>query len=125
MKQCIKCKLDKEDAEFYRQNDRQTGMGYCIPCHNARTLERQQARKLQAVEFLGGKCWNCGYNKYIGAFDFHHLDPNQKDQSWHSMRGWSWERLRIELARCALLCVRCHREVEAGFSQVGKHILPS
>ena len=27
----------------------------------------------------GGKCEKCGYDKYLGALDFHHLDPSQKD----------------------------------------------
>lgn len=32
-----------------------------------------------AVAYKGGKCQCCGYNKYIGALKFHHVDPAQKD----------------------------------------------
>jgi hypothetical protein len=32
-----------------------------------------------AVVYKGGKCQCCGYNKYIGALEFHHVDPEQKD----------------------------------------------
>lgn len=32
-----------------------------------------------AVQYKGGKCCVCGYNKYLGALEFHHLNPNEKD----------------------------------------------
>jgi hypothetical protein len=28
-----------------------------------------------AVDYLGGKCFNCKYDRYTGALDIHHLDP--------------------------------------------------
>lgn len=38
-----------------------------------------QKTKLKAIEYKGGKCIVCGYNKSIRALQFHHLDPTQKD----------------------------------------------
>lgn len=35
--------------------------------------------KLKAIEYKGGKCQICGYNKCTGALEFHHLDPTKKD----------------------------------------------
>lgn len=35
--------------------------------------------KKWAVEYKGGKCENCGYDKFIGALDFHHIDSSDKD----------------------------------------------
>jgi hypothetical protein len=35
-----------------------------------------QKTKLKAVEYKGGKCIICGYNKSIRALQFHHLDPS-------------------------------------------------
>ena len=35
--------------------------------------------KIALVEYKGGKCCVCGYNKCIEALEFHHLDPSQKD----------------------------------------------
>lgn len=35
--------------------------------------------KIALVEYKGGKCCICGYNKCIEALEFHHLDPSQKD----------------------------------------------
>ena len=35
--------------------------------------------KEQLVEYKGGKCERCGYNKSMRALEFHHLDPSEKD----------------------------------------------
>ena len=60
---------------------------------------------------FGGKCSKCGYDKCIGAFDFHHKDRSQKDFSISvSGKTRSWEKLRMELEKCELLCANCHRE---------------
>lgn len=40
---------------------------------------RRDKIKEMGVQYKGGKCCICGYDKYIGALEFHHLDPNQKD----------------------------------------------
>jgi hypothetical protein len=34
--------------------------------------------KLKLVEENGGCCSICGYNRYVGALQFHHLDPSLK-----------------------------------------------
>jgi hypothetical protein len=67
------------------------------------------------VKEAGGKCSICGYNKYIGALNFHHKDPAQKEFGLSSSKTTrSIDALRKEAAKCILLCVRCHAEVEAG-----------
>jgi len=68
--------------------------------------------KQKAVEYKGGKCQCCGYNKYIGSLAFHHLDPKQKDFSI-ARRGASkaWETVKKELDKCILVCQNCHGEI--------------
>ena len=39
---------------------------------------RRKIRDL-AVQYKGGKCQICGYNKCPQALEFHHLSPNGKD----------------------------------------------
>lgn len=77
--------------------------------------KRRRRIKVMAVEFKGGKCQICGYNKYVGALDLHHVDPDKKSFSISS-RGHSrsWEKVKKELNKCMLLCANCHREIEAG-----------
>ena len=46
--------------------------------------------------------------------DFHHIDPEAKDFTIADNMT-SWERILPELAKCVLLCARCHREVHEGW----------
>lgn len=74
--------------------------------------KRRRKIKELAVEYKGGKCERCGYNKYIGALEFHHLDPHKKDFSLsHKGHCRSWEAVKKELDKCVLVCANCHREI--------------
>jgi len=74
--------------------------------------KRRDNLKIMAVEYLGGCCSRCRYNKYIGALEFHHKDPSKKDFSIGE-KGYtrSWEKTKTELDKCILLCSNCHREI--------------
>jgi len=78
---------------------------------NQYCIERWRQRKLDAVAYKGGKCERCGYNKYPGVLEFHHLDPSKKEASWNKIRLWSWKKVLTELDKCSMLCANCHREV--------------
>ena len=73
-------------------------------------------QKQKAVDYKGGECVVCGYSKCLAALDFHHKNPLEKDgYGTGSLKShWSWERNKIELDKCVLVCVRCHREIHAG-----------
>lgn len=81
--------------------------------------KRRRAIKALAIEYKGGKCQICGYSKYQGALELHHIDPKQKEFSI-SRRGHSrsWERVKREIEKCILVCANCHREVEGGIIKV-------
>jgi len=66
--------------------------------------------KLKLVEYKGGKCEMCGYDKFIQGLEFHHLDPNEKDFTI-SGKSWSFEKLKKEVDKCILVCSNCHIEV--------------
>ena len=40
--------------------------------------KRRRKIKLMSVQYKGGKCQICGYDKYVGALDLHHIDESQK-----------------------------------------------
>lgn len=63
----------------------------------------------------GGRCTRCGYDRCLGALQFHHRDGEAK-RFGLADRGLtrSIERVRAEAAKCVLLCANCHSEVEAG-----------
>jgi len=74
---------------------------------------RKKVREM-AVEFLGGRCIRCGYDRCTEALEIHHLESSDKDFGI-SDKGYtrSWNRVREELQKCELLCSNCHREVHA------------
>lgn len=60
-------------------------------------------RRAIAIDYLGGRCLGCGSTKRL---EIHHRDPTQKVS--HRIWGWAPQRLQAELAKCDLLCSRCH-----------------
>jgi len=83
--------------------------------------KRRRKIKQMAIDYKGGKCQICGYEKYQGALDLHHLYDKSFgiSQKGHSR---SWERVRQELDKCILVCANCHREIENGVTQLPKEI---
>lgn len=63
-------------------------------------------------EHSGGKCVRCGYDTYLGALEFHHLDPNKKDFTISNSNMKVKEAVE-ESKKCILLCSNCHRELHA------------
>ena len=107
-KKCSKCGslLTKENS-IKKNKGVQT---YCKKCLYKIQTERWINRKKWAVKYKGGKCDNCGYNKYYGALEFHHTNPKEKEMGWTKMRLVSLDKLKKELDKCILLCANCHRE---------------
>ena len=67
--------------------------------------------KIQMVVYKGGCCQKCGYDKYIGALEFHHIDPLKKDFNPSNLKRYKFdEKVKNELDKCVLLCSNCHRE---------------
>lgn len=83
--------------------------------------KRRKKLKQMVVEYKGGKCIICGYNKYVGVFDLHHKDDSKKEFGL-SMSGLtrSWKKTRKEADKCILVCANCHREIHAGITQLPK-----
>jgi len=71
--------------------------------------EDKRKRKLEAISYLGGKCFICGGEFHPAVYEFHHLDPTTKDRDPSKMLQLSWKRLSAELDKCKLLCANCHR----------------
>ena len=80
-----------------------------------RVSERRRKNKWVLAEEAGGRCTRCGYDTFIGALQFHHLDRAEKSfglaQNGSTM---GLDALREETKKCILLCANCHSEVEHG-----------
>lgn len=110
-KECPCCRHILPKASFYtRENGGLSS--WCRTCANEEALERQRKFKRNCVFYKGGSCQSCGYNKCIGALEFHHRDPSKKDFGFGKRRSYTWSKaVEAELDKCDILCANCHREV--------------
>lgn len=110
MKTCVRCGKSKSLADFYSKPRRPGELhSYCKQCVNAYTTKRFRRRKKQGVEYLGGRCADCGGVFPYYVYDFHHRDPGEKEMQFNTLRRRSWEAIKAELDKCILLCANCHR----------------
>lgn len=76
-------------------------------------MRAQRRKKMFAINFYGGKCIKCGYDKCIYALEFHHRDKSTKEANpTYIIMRWWWEKVKEELDKCDLLCANCHREAD-------------
>lgn len=96
---------------------RTEGWHRCGKCASMAVTENRRRKKKKLVEMFGDKCSICGYKKYVGALDFHHTDPKNKEFGL-SAKGfsYSWDSLVKEAKKCILVCKNCHTEIEAGIT---------
>jgi transposase len=91
------------------------GIYRCLRCRSEAVARRRRKLKEILVAEAGGHCSMCGYDRYIGALQFHHRDGTAKEFGLAD-RGLtrSLDAVRAEASKCLLLCANCHSEVEGG-----------
>lgn len=106
------------DTEFALYSNGKSKHWKCLKCQTEATQKRRDKVKVLAVAYKGGKCQCCGYNTFIGALEFHHVDSNEKDFGISS-KGYtrSWETVKKELDKCVLVCSNCHKEIHANIRE--------
>jgi 5-methylcytosine-specific restriction endonuclease McrA len=100
------------ETEFFLE-----GRGYyrCKRCRSEAVTRRRRKVKQILAQEAGGSCLVCGYDRCIGALEFHHLDPLEKRLGMgYGGFAYALSRLRAEAKKCVLLCANCHAEVENG-----------
>ena len=107
IKKCLIC-----GKEFKPKDKNANQRSCCYDC-------MPEGHQLLRSEFLdlvrkqrGGKCERCGYNTYLGALDFHHIDPSQKEITIGD-RDFRLKDCIEETKKCILICSNCHRELHA------------
>lgn len=108
---CPRCKQSLPIEEFFVSKTKRYGGSYCKKCNRERGAERTYKIKQQCLDYLGGKCIKCGYDKCPSALDFHHKDPNKKEFTIGDSKHTSFEDLKPELDKCFIICSNCHREL--------------
>jgi len=74
-----------------------------------RQLREKQARIVMKL-LLGGRCEDCGYDRFIDVLEIHHLNMT-KDKGKTSLKEVRiWLKTRILPEKTKLLCPTCHEE---------------
>lgn len=115
MKTCTQCKVTKDLTDFNFSETTKKYRPYCKNCDVTYVIRRQRKFKEKAIEYKGGKCCICGYDKCQAALDFHHRNSNDKQFNLSKISTLSFDKnfdlITKELDKCDLLCSNCHREL--------------
>ena len=96
----------------------------CKRCQNSsntktypKLKEWRKNTKLKLVEGFGSICSCCGLIDAPLVYDFHHLNPSEKDFSLSS-KVKSWDVIVNEANKCIMLCSHCHRKIHSGLVEI-------
>lgn len=100
----------------------------CCKCDGENSKKYLRSIKQKSVDYKGGCCELCGYNKSLRSLVFHHRDPSQKDFAIGENRpgikkARSWDSIKPELDKCQLLCQNCHNEIHENI-EIEKNEIP-
>lgn len=116
----------RADGKSYREIEGELGINrgtisyWCNKDRPKKMVAQKQAKrtelKRRCVQYKGGRCEICGFDKYLSALEFHHVDPSSKERNIASLgvRNWNFERVKAELDKCVLVCANCHRGIHSG-----------
>lgn len=86
-------------------------------CNSCTVTIKRMRNKVLAVCYLGGECVECGFRGSPSSFAFHHRDSDTKEFALSTkFDRMSWEKLKAELDKCDLLCIRCHGEKHSRYN---------
>ena len=112
-------RTQKDSVEFICSDCKKTFLYFRTSGHSLNLCSTCRARstrlklKIKYLDYLGGKCTICGFDKSVHALEFHHRIPSEKSfQISGTIK--SWDKVKPELDKCIILCANCHRQVEYG-----------
>lgn len=125
LKRCNKCGASKELKAFHKNKQCKHGRtGTCRVCiddyranwyqENKKKKQQQlnqrlRQRKRDVVEHFGNRCNDCGQSFPPFVYEFHHLDPTQKDVNPSAAMRRSEKNMWKELDKCIMVCSNCHK----------------
>lgn len=102
------CRKHGETEHYVTKN----GKLKCKKCAVEYDYNKRHRIKQILVDYKGGKCEICGYDKCLNALDFHHINKEEKNFALNSSNyNKSIELLKKEVDKCILVCANCHREI--------------
>jgi predicted HNH restriction endonuclease len=70
-------------------------------------------RKKKLVELFGNKCSMCKESFPPCCYDFHHLNPSEKETKISQLIHLSSDKLAVEIKKCIMVCSNCHRIIHS------------
>lgn len=135
MKVCTLCKTEKTKDSFNKNSSKKDGLSnVCRDCgknrsklyYSSNLIEHRKnvrARNIKIIkknmDFTNSvKSCGCIVCKEMETccLDFHHLDPEFKEDNISILAGgaYSTERLEKEIEKCVVICSNCHRKLHVG-----------
>jgi hypothetical protein len=131
---CLEC-----NKKWLIRSDRENS-GYCRDCltkgirnpmygktgwnKNNNTYNRYEYarnRKREIVSMFGNRCAICRTeNLPISNYEFHHLNPKEKQYQISKILLWNWDIIKNELQKCIMICANCHKTLTFGDEQLNK-----
>lgn len=104
------CKACANARARKHRTERRKDPDYIAEFNNA-IMRKGRENKRKAIDYLGGKCADCGVTYPPYVYDFHHLDMNEKEYNPSALLSGTrnFEKAKPELDKCVLLCANCHR----------------
>lgn len=80
---------------------------------------RRNEIKESLIDYKGGKCEVCNYDKCKRALHFHHITPSKKDFTIsQNLKSLSIDKVKKEIDKCILVCANCHAEIHESMEQL-------
>lgn len=136
MKKCRKCQQEKDESQFNKSKKHTSGLNsVCRECDNRNSREYYQKNRKKHIRVCGENrrryyaevrgrvnhlkstvgCQVAGCSESEPCcLDFHHLGEKESLISKMIHNVCSWNRVSLELVKCALVCSNCHRKIHAG-----------
>ena len=114
---CNQCGQYKDNESFSPYNLKVKG--YCRECASHYDIQRNRILKLKSIEYLGGQCIRCGFIGHYSSYDFHHINYLEKEFNWNEGRKKTFEKIKVELDKCLLLCKNCHQMIHTKLNNDG------
>ena len=114
VKVCTKCGRELPLDQFnWREKSKGTRRSECKKCHSDFMKNRYKQKKSEIQDLkIGLKCAKCGYNKCGASLEFHHINPEEKDEKVARMmtNNYNLDIVKEEIKKCIVLCANCHHE---------------
>ena len=129
-KVCTKCKIEKDESEFYTSKITVDGLEYyCKECKKAISSTQNKGRReymydyqhanREFVESLKTDCIKCGEDR-PWVIQFHHVDHRTKEFDVTQIGTRSRASIWKEASKCVCLCSNCHDEFHHFFGKQPK-----